>query len=110
MSKFLLLFIGIWAIFLALTWKIAKEKRLNTYWWSVNAALFGPIAFVLVIKKTNRKITQVEKRVLRQESPIKQEKYNLRSKNPTNNPENLQESQSWIKIAVDRLLGPIRFF
>ena len=51
-----------------------------------------------------------DKRILSRKSSFKRDKSGLQSKNPTNNAGHLQETESWIKTIVDRLLGPIRFF
>ena len=110
MSEFLLFIIGVWTILVAVTWKTAKGKKLNIYWWSIIGVLFGPIALFLAMKQPDRKISLADKITLARESSLKRERSGSQSKNATNINEHLQGTESWIKTTVDRLLGPIRFF
>ena len=62
------------------------------------------------MKQPDRRKSLEEKRILAQASSFKRDKSSSQSKNLTNNAGHLQETESWIKTTVDRLLGPIRFF
>ena len=62
------------------------------------------------MKQPDRKTSLEDKRTLARESSLKRERSGTQSKNPNNITEHQEETESWIKTAVDRLLGPIRFF
>ena len=85
------------------------KKKFYLHWSSIIIVLINPIVFK-AMKQPDRKISLKGKRTISRELSFKQQRSGSQSSNPNNVNEQLQETDSWIKTIVDRLLGPIRFF
>ena len=62
------------------------------------------------MKQPDKRDSLEDNRIPARRSSLKRGKSSSQTNNPTNSAGNLQETESWIKTTVDRLLGPIRFF
>lgn len=109
MAKILILFLAIWAACAALTVKLSQEKKLGSRWWGFSGILFGPFALLATMRASSERVQQGNQS-LSQSSPNTKKMSRGNSQERVSRYEATGEPESWMKTALDRIFGPIRFF